>query len=162
MHTIVLAVALASAHAQTPPATDAGKALLETRCSTCHTLDTALSKRANADGWRDTIKTMISVGAQLTDDEAETLVRYLAEHYGPGSTQPSAAPRSELPDGPGKDVLTKKCFQCHGQAMWKDLRHDRRGWDGVLYRMVGRGALWTQEEIDAMGAYLAQTFGRQP
>lgn len=64
-------------------------------------------------------------------------------------------------DAPGKDLLMNKCFQCHGEKMWKDLKHDRRSWEGVLYRMVGRGALWTEEEINNMAGYLATAFGPQ-
>lgn len=67
-----------------------------------------------------------------------------------------AAEQSQpLPDGPGKDLLMSKCFQCHSEGMWKDQRQDRRGWEGTLYRMVGRGALWTEDEINAMASYLA-------
>ncbi len=43
--------------------------------------------------------------------------------------------------------------------MWADLRHDRRGWEGVLYRMIGRGALWTEDEIRGMAEYLATASG---
>jgi len=43
--------------------------------------------------------------------------------------------------------------------MWKDLRLDRKGWEGVLYRMVGRGALWTEDEINRMAVYLTAAFG---
>lgn len=66
-----------------------------------------------------------------------------------------------LPDAPGKDLLMSKCFQCHGEAMWKDQRQDRRGWEGALYRMVGRGALWTEDEINAMASYLGTALGPQ-
>lgn len=64
-----------------------------------------------------------------------------------------------FPEGPGRDVLLGRCFQCHGDGMWRDHRQDRRGWEGVLYRMVGRGALWTEEEINTMAGYLAATYG---
>ena len=64
-------------------------------------------------------------------------------------------------DAPGKDLLMSKCFQCHGEKMWKDLKQDRRKWEGVLYRMVGRGALWTEDEINTMASYLATGFGPQ-
>ncbi|HKA32896.1 MAG TPA: hypothetical protein VKH64_06760 [Candidatus Binatia bacterium] len=64
-----------------------------------------------------------------------------------------------LPDAPGKDLLMSKCFQCHSEGMWKDQRQDRRGWEGALYRMVGRGALWTEDEINAMASYLATALG---
>jgi hypothetical protein len=60
-----------------------------------------------------------------------------------------------FPDAPGKEVLMSKCFQCHSEGMWKDLRTDRRGWEAALYRMVGRGALWTQDEINTMAGYLS-------
>jgi len=60
-----------------------------------------------------------------------------------------------FPDAPGKEVLMSKCFQCHSEGMWKDLRTDRRGWEAALYRMVGRGALWTQDEINTMADYLS-------
>ena len=67
-----------------------------------------------------------------------------------------------FPDGPGKEIVLAKCFQCHGPGMWMDHRQDRRGWEGVLYRMVGRGALWSEEEIRAMADYLAANYGRKP
>jgi len=67
-----------------------------------------------------------------------------------------------LPDAPGKDVLVAKCFQCHAPTMWQDHRQDRRGWESVLYRMVGRGALWTEDEIGTMAGYLATAYPRQP
>jgi hypothetical protein len=63
-----------------------------------------------------------------------------------------------LPDGPGKEVLVSKCFQCHAPTMWQDNRQDLRGWESVLYRMVGRGALWSEDEIKTMAGYLATAF----
>ena len=66
-----------------------------------------------------------------------------------------------FPDGPGRDLLLGRCFQCHGDTMWRDHRQDRKGWEGTLYRMVGRGALWTEDEINTMAGYLASVYGRQ-
>lgn len=67
-----------------------------------------------------------------------------------------------FPDAPGKETLVNKCFQCHGPGMWLDHRQDRRGWEGTLYRMIGRGALWTEEEIKVMADYLGAVYGRKP
>lgn len=75
--------------------------------------------------------------------------------------QAGQATNAGFTDGPGKDLLMSKCFQCHGEGMWKDLRQDRRKWEGVLYRMVGRGALWTEDEINTMATYLSTAFGPQ-
>ena len=60
---------------------------------------------------------------------------------------------------PGRDAVMSKCFQCHTDAMWRDQRQDARAWEANLYRMVGRGALWTTEEIKLMADYLGTDFG---
>ena len=78
---------------------------------------------------------------------------------------PAQAQRAKppgFPDAPGKEVLVGKCFQCHAPTMWQDHQEDRRGWESVLYRMVGRGALWTEDEIRTMADYLAAAYGQQP
>ena len=67
-----------------------------------------------------------------------------------------------FPDAPGKDVLVSKCFQCHSPGMWMDHRQDRRGWEATLYRMVGRGALWSEDEIRKMADYLGAVYAREP
>jgi mono/diheme cytochrome c family protein len=68
---------------------------------------------------------------------------------------------SGFPEAPGQQVVLNKCFQCHSPAMWMDLRQDRRGWESTLYRMVGRGALWTEDEIRSMADYLAAVYGTE-
>ena len=60
---------------------------------------------------------------------------------------------------PGRDAVMSKCFQCHTDAMFRDWRQDRRGWEAAIYRMVGRGGLWTAEEINLMADYLGTDFG---
>ena len=77
------------------------------------------------------------------------------------SAQQRTKAAAGFPDGPGKEVLVSKCFQCHGPNMWSAQRQDRRAWEGTLYRMVGRGALWTEEDIKAMADYLGNVYGRK-
>jgi hypothetical protein len=60
---------------------------------------------------------------------------------------------------PGLELLRSKCFQCHTDAMWRDARQDARAWEAALYRMVGRGGIWTTEEIKLMADYLGTDFG---
>jgi cytochrome c5 len=137
-----------------------GKELVASMCVTCHDLSAAVSTRTDAAGWKEIITRMVGNGAQIAPADASLIVAYLAEHFG-STAKPAVQAASSLPDGPGKDVLTSKCFQCHGQTMWNDLRQDRRAWLGVLYRMVGRRALWTEDEITAMADYLARVRGPQ-
>src|SRR5260221_11246340 len=74
--------------------------------------------------------------------------------------QRPAKPAPGFPDAPGKETLVAKCFQCHGPNMWTAQRQDRRAWESTLYRMVGRGALWSEEEIKAMADYLVPAHGK--
>ena len=75
-----------------------------------------------------------------------------------GAQAPQPKPAA-APEASGKEILQRRCFQCHAATMWTSLRQDRRAWEGVLYRMVGRGALWTEADIAAMADFLAQTRG---
>ena len=68
-------------------------------------------------------------------------------------------PREAGPAHPGRVVVLSKCFQCHTDAMFRDQRQDRRAWEATVYRMVGRGALWTPEEIKLMADYLGAEYG---
>jgi mono/diheme cytochrome c family protein len=60
---------------------------------------------------------------------------------------------------PGHVLVLSKCFQCHTDAMYRDLRQDRRAWEATVYRMIGRGALWTPEEVKLMADYLGTEYG---
>ena len=132
-----------------------GKQLVANICAGCHSLDTTLTQRRNREDWNATVANMISRGAQIFTDESATIVNYLAEHYGPGAASGSFS------DSPAAGLFRDKCFQCHGETMWRDLKQDRRAWEGTLYRMVGRGALWTEEEIRTMADHLVQINGPQ-
>jgi mono/diheme cytochrome c family protein len=59
----------------------------------------------------------------------------------------------------GAELVAAKCAQCHASSMWQDQRQDARAWEANLYRMVGRGALWSADEIKLMAEYLATDFG---
>jgi hypothetical protein len=71
----------------------------------------------------------------------------------------SAAGAQPAAEHQGLTIVKAKCFQCHTDSMWRDQRLDSRGWEATLYRMVGRGGLWTTEEIKLMAEYLGTDFG---
>lgn len=166
---IALSTATLSLHAQgagaTPTLPDGpGKALVSAQCANCHALDVALSKRGTPAEWSGIIKMMIERGATITDADAAVIAGYLGQNFGPNAPPPApaataAAPASALPDLPGRDVLTRRCMQCHQMSMWTALHQDRRAWESTIYRMVGRGALWTEDDIRAMADYLSRIRG---
>lgn len=59
----------------------------------------------------------------------------------------------------GLEIIKAKCFQCHTDAMFRDHRQERRGWEATIYRMIGRGGLWTPDEVKLMADYLGTDFG---
>ena len=67
--------------------------------------------------------------------------------------------KEAAPQHPGRAVVLSKCFQCHTDAMFRDQRQDRRAWEATIYRMIGRGALWTPEEVGLMADYLGNEYG---
>ena len=71
----------------------------------------------------------------------------------------SASAGAQQQDPPGKAMVASKCFQCHNDSMFRDHRQDRRGWEATIYRMVGRGGLWTADEIKTMADYLGEALG---
>jgi mono/diheme cytochrome c family protein len=82
----------------------------------------------------------------------------LAGAFGLAVTAAAQQPPTAAPN-PGRDAVMSKCFQCHTDAMFRDHHQERRGWEATIYRMIGRGALYSPDEIKLMADYLATDFG---
>lgn len=80
----------AHAAAELPPG--AGKAILQRSCAACHGLEVVTSKRATPEDWSATVQLMVSRGAEASDDEVDTLVKYLSTNFPDKPAAPAAAP----------------------------------------------------------------------
>jgi cytochrome c-type biogenesis protein CcmH/NrfF len=58
-----------------------GQTLMQQRCSVCHSTDRITSAHKTADQWKTTVDRMINNGAQLSPQEEQTLIDYLAQNY---------------------------------------------------------------------------------
>jgi mono/diheme cytochrome c family protein len=67
----------------TPIAGPSGEGLVQDRCTVCHGLERTTSASKTQQEWEATVEEMRGLGAELTDAEAQTLVDYLAQEYGP-------------------------------------------------------------------------------
>ena len=54
-----------------------GDALVNERCTVCHTRDRIDAQDKDEDGWTQTVDTMISFGAQLNEEERAAVIDYL-------------------------------------------------------------------------------------
>jgi mono/diheme cytochrome c family protein len=83
---ILAAVSCGPAATPAPTATPTqdiakGKALVESRCSTCHGLAQVQAKRLDPVGWQALVQRMVNNGAQLTPDQQQLVVEYLSQTY---------------------------------------------------------------------------------
>jgi competence ComEA-like helix-hairpin-helix protein len=76
------------ASAQTLPPGKA-KEIVQQQCGGCHALKVVTTKRATKEQWAVVVDQMVGRGADVPDDEIETLVDYLAKSFGP-TKAPSA------------------------------------------------------------------------
>ncbi len=76
-----------------------GKEVVLKKCTSCHSIRNVISSRRTADDWAQEVSKMIGRGATISDDEADTIVNYLADHFGPSSSKPAvtspSAPNSK-------------------------------------------------------------------
>jgi len=71
-----------------------GKAVLQTACTQCHGVDVIMRQPRSRDEWMEVVARMVGSGAQLSDDDYNTVIEYLAAHLGPASQTPPATGRS--------------------------------------------------------------------
>lgn len=75
-----------------------GKEVVQRNCLSCHNVHIITSKRGNEDAWADIVSQMIGRGANISDDDAETVVEYMVAHYGPSAPKPQDTAPSKRGD----------------------------------------------------------------
>ncbi len=68
-----------------------GRELVVKKCASCHSVQNIVSKRNSADDWAQVVSQMIGRGATISDDDADTIVDYLAANFGPSSPKPGGS-----------------------------------------------------------------------
>jgi cytochrome c oxidase cbb3-type subunit 3 len=140
--------------------------LILARCSVCHTPDLVAQQRLPKDRWEATVQKMRHWGAEITEEEAGLLVRFLSARYHPGAPDQlppldselrQAEPLTQEPaaEGPlvgvavrGAGIFEHNCQACHGTgatggfgpklAKNPILKHEDLFWETVLH---GRGPM---------------------
>lgn len=77
------------------------KKTVETVCADCHGLDTVVANGMSADQWRESVKTMVRRGAQLSPAEIDSVVDYLSVYFGADKLNVNTAGPGELKTGLG-------------------------------------------------------------
>ena len=111
---IFITLSLQSAPAQTPPAPanpdvlpdGPGKSAVEHDCLSCHgaRMFKNTPGTGTADDWAEIVNKIMSQGADVSDDDFDAIVKYLAANYGPNSKSGGASkPSDNTPPPPSGD-----------------------------------------------------------
>jgi len=65
-----------------------------------------------------------------------------------------------LPEGPGKELVGRICFDCHGAGNIRKVRLDRDAWADQVAEMADRGAKGSEAELSTVVDYLTKNFGK--
>ena len=58
-----------------------GQAIMQERCSVCHSINRVTSAHHTAAQWQNTVNRMINHGAKLAPQEKQVLIDYLAQNF---------------------------------------------------------------------------------
>ncbi len=68
-----------------------GKQAVQKDCLSCHSVQITTSKRGTEDAWAVIVSQMIGRGAIVSNQDADTIVEYMAQHFGPSAPMPEKA-----------------------------------------------------------------------
>lgn len=109
----------------------ASEALMQKKCSRCHTLDRVIGARKDAAGWSSTINRMRALpGSHISEDEAKTILSYLAA----GDSIDSSTSQGEL--AVGKALVDSHCGRCHQLDRVYKSKFSPSHWQDTVTRMV--------------------------
>lgn len=79
---ILIVIAVGCSKADIPePTAHPGKSVLNQKCVQCHDISRVKNYQSDPEGWAMTVDRMMMLGAELSDEQYEQLVDYLALTY---------------------------------------------------------------------------------
>jgi ferredoxin-NADP reductase/mono/diheme cytochrome c family protein len=109
----------------------ASEALMQKRCSRCHTLDRIIGARKDAAGWSATINRMRTFpGSHISEEEAATILSYLVT----ADSIDSSTLQGELKVG--KALVDSHCGRCHELDRVYKSEFSPKQWQDTVTRMV--------------------------
>src|SRR5215469_8204066 len=104
-----------------------GKQLVETVCTSCHDLETALDTNHTEAEWKDIVDSMAARGAAATDAQFATIVKYLAKNFGKSGGNPKASPKSNAAAPEAKSEPTTLSLKIDPKNDWAASGGDEAG-----------------------------------
>ena len=86
LKSLAVVILAATGVGQSPPPAlpeEPGKELVEAVCTACHTLERVVAKRATKAEWQDKVLEMLQEDPDITQQERDQIVDYLAKAFPP-------------------------------------------------------------------------------
>lgn len=136
--TIAIAIAAltlsTAAQSAEPSPLSEGKALYESTCATCHTLERSLAVQADRAGWEGRIKRMVTNGAKINDAQSGLIIGYLT----------------------AKSAFETKCNSCHDLQRPLAAIKNPQQWQSTVQRMSAmKAGHLTDADAGAITLYLS-------
>jgi glucose dehydrogenase len=125
--TLVWLLPLSTLSAQVKLPDGEGKALVETVCTGCHDLETAVENKHTEAEWKDVVDSMAARGADATDVQFATIVKYLAKYFGKAGDKPKAAAEKSAGAPDAKSESSKATLKFDAKNDWAASGRDEAG-----------------------------------
>jgi ferredoxin-NADP reductase len=107
-------------------------AMMEKRCSKCHTLDRIVGARKDARGWLATVDRMrAQPDSGISEEDSRIIVSYLASQMAPKGSV--AAASLEV----GRALVDQRCGRCHSLDRVYKTAETPEEWRATVTKMVG-------------------------
>ncbi len=73
-----------------------------------------------------------------------------------------SAQAPELPDGPGKALVSENCTGCHAMELITSQRRSPEEWGEVVNRMIANGDSLSEDQYKEVVTYLGTYLGKAP
>src|SRR5260370_2016898 len=109
----------------------ASEALMQRRCSRCHTLDRVIGARKDARAWLATVDRMRTLpGSGISEADAKTILSYLLSE----NSIDSSNTQGQL--SVGKALVDSHCSRCHALDRTYESTKSASEWSSTVTRMV--------------------------
>jgi cytochrome c5 len=129
-----------------------GAEVLKSRCMICHEADIITSQKLSTTGWTNSINKMVRWGSQISQEERDVLIPYLAMHFAP---KPAA---SHASTDAGMATYKRACLACHDADIIEQQKLSKTGWTRSVEKMMRWGASVTDADKEPLVDYLFSRF----
>ena len=148
---VVLVLASQGTSGQQLPA-GSGADVLKSRCVICHESDIITSQKLSTTGWTNSVNKMVRWGSQISQEERDVLIPYLAMHFAPKPVVSHANTEA------GAAVYKRACLACHEADIIEQQKLTKTGWTRSVEKMMRWGASVAEADKEPLVEYLASRF----